>query len=113
MRSVQCKRGADYGVVNRARIATVLAGIPVGLVVVALTLTNLARSTDIAGLRGTMLPGVEVVTFAHPEKLLPVRVVPRGKSSQPLPKALKPFPSTIFRKRSGHRPAWSMTPPGG
>ena len=77
-----------------------------GLVVVALTLTNLARSTDIAGLRevydGTMLPGVEVATFSHPEKLLPVRVVPRGKSSQPLPKALKPFPSIHFDVRGHH-----------
>jgi CubicO group peptidase (beta-lactamase class C family) len=82
------------------------SGILVGLVVVALTLTNLARSTDIAGLRevydGTMLPGVEVATFSHPEKLLPVRVVPRGKSSQPLPKALKPFPSIHFDVRGHH-----------
>jgi CubicO group peptidase (beta-lactamase class C family) len=61
---------------------------------------KLARATEIAGLRelydGTMLPGVEVATFSHSEKLQPVRVVHRGKSSQPLPKGVKPFPSIHF-----------------
>jgi CubicO group peptidase (beta-lactamase class C family) len=81
-------------------------GIPLGLILVALTSTNLARATDIAGLRelydGAMLPGVEVDRFSHSEKLQPVRVVHRGKSSQPLPKAIKPFPSIHFDVQGHH-----------
>jgi CubicO group peptidase (beta-lactamase class C family) len=81
-------------------------GPPLGLILVALTSNNLARAADISGLRqlydGTMLPGVEVATFSHSENLQPVRVVHRGKSSQPLPKAVKPFPSIHFDSQ-GHR----------
>jgi CubicO group peptidase (beta-lactamase class C family) len=81
-------------------------GIPLGLILVALTSTNPARATDIAGLRqlydGTMLPGVEVATFSHSEKLQPVRVVHRGKSSQPLPKGVRPFPSIHFDNQGHH-----------
>src|SRR5476651_244959 len=81
-------------------------GTPLGLILVALTATSLARATDIAGLRqlydGTMLPGVEVATFSHSEKLQPVRVVHRGKSSQPLPKGVKRFPPIHFDGQGHH-----------
>ena len=81
-------------------------GIPLGLILIALSSTNLARAADIAGLRelydGTMLPGVEVATFSHPEKLQPVRVVHRGQSSQALPKSLKPWPSIHFDVQGHH-----------
>ena len=81
-------------------------GTTLGLVLVAFSSTNIALATDIAGLRqvydGTMLPGVEVATFSHSERLQPVRVVHRGKSSQPLPKDVKPFPPIHFDVQ-GHK----------
>lgn len=81
-------------------------GTQVGLILIALTSTNVARATDIAELRqlydGTMLPRVEVETFSHSERLQPVRVVHRGKSSQPLPKGVKPFPSIHFDVQGHH-----------
>lgn len=81
-------------------------GAPVALVLVTLTSTNLASATEIAGLRelydGTMLPGVEVATFSHSEKLQPVRVVHRGKSSAALPKSVKPFPPIHFDVQGHH-----------
>jgi CubicO group peptidase (beta-lactamase class C family) len=81
-------------------------GTPLGIILVALTSANLARATELAGLRqlydGTMLPGVEVATFSHSEKLQPVRVVHRGKSSVPLPKSAKPFPSIHFDVQGHH-----------
>jgi CubicO group peptidase (beta-lactamase class C family) len=65
-----------------------------------------ARGDELAGLRqlydGTMLPGVEVATFSHSDKLQPVRIVRRGKSSLPLPKSNKPFPSIHFDNRGHH-----------
>src|SRR5450631_852598 len=76
------------------------------LTLVSLPWSTHASTDDIAGLRqvydGTMLPGVEVATFSHAEKLQPVRVVHRGKSSQPLPKRSKPFPPIHFEVQ-GHR----------
>ena len=43
-----------------------------------------AGNDELANLRqlydGTMLPGVEVATFSHSDKLQPVRIVHRGKS---------------------------------
>ena len=68
--------------------------------------TDPVPATDFAGLRqlydGAMLPRVEVATFSHSEKLQPVRVVHRGKSSQPLPKGVKPFPSIHFDVQGQH-----------
>jgi CubicO group peptidase (beta-lactamase class C family) len=65
-----------------------------------------AAHEELAGLRllydGNMLPGVEVATFSHPEKLQPVRVVRRGSSSQALAKRAKPFPP-IHYDVGGHR----------
>jgi CubicO group peptidase (beta-lactamase class C family) len=65
-----------------------------------------AVAADIADLRqlydGTMLPGVEVATFSHAEKLQPVRVVRRGESSQPLPKRTRPFPPIHFDVEGHH-----------
>jgi CubicO group peptidase (beta-lactamase class C family) len=65
-----------------------------------------AFATDIAGLRqmydGAMLPDVEVATFAHTDRLLPVRIVHRGESARPLPKRTQPFPSIQFENQ-GHR----------
>ncbi len=65
-----------------------------------------AAAADIADLRqlydGTMLPGFEVATFSHAEKLQPVRVVHHGESSQPLLKRSKPFPSIRFDVQGHH-----------
>lgn len=65
-----------------------------------------AAADTIAELRplydGAMLPGVEVSTFSHSEKLQPVRVVHRGKSLQPLRKRSTPFPPIHFDIR-GHQ----------
>src|SRR5277367_4422142 len=79
---------------------------PLGLIFIASTSINVARAGDVAGLRelydGTMLPGLEVATFSHSEKLQPVRVVHRGKSSAALPKRTNPFPSIHFDVRGHH-----------
>jgi CubicO group peptidase (beta-lactamase class C family) len=76
------------------------------LTLVSLSWSTQASSDDIAGLRqlydGTMLPGVEVATFSHAERLQPVRVVHRGESSQPLPKRTKPFPPIHFDVEGHH-----------
>jgi CubicO group peptidase (beta-lactamase class C family) len=75
------------------------------VIVISLSLSWSAHAAndDLANLRqlydGTMLPGLEVATFSHSDKLQPVRVVHRGKSSQPLPKSAKPFPSIHFENR--------------
>src|SRR5882762_5324489 len=82
---------------------------PIGLwllILLSLTWSIGAAAADIADLRqlydGTMLPGVEVATFSHAEKLQPVRVVHRGESSQPLFKRSKPLPSIRFDVRGHH-----------
>ena len=76
-----------------------------------LTLLSLSWSTHaandyIAGLRqlydGTMLPRVEVATFSHSEKLQPVQIVHRGKSTQALRKRMKPFPAIRFEIQGHH-----------
>jgi CubicO group peptidase (beta-lactamase class C family) len=76
------------------------------LTLVSLTWNTRASAEDIAGLRqlydGTMLPGVEVATFSHADKLQPVRVVRRGDSSQPLTKRAKPFPAIHFDIQGHH-----------
>jgi CubicO group peptidase (beta-lactamase class C family) len=76
------------------------------LTLLSLTWSIGAAAADIADLRqlydGTMLPGVEVATFSHAENLQPVRVVHRGKSSQPLLKRSKPFPSIRFDVQGHH-----------
>jgi len=65
-----------------------------------------AANDDLANLRqmydGTMLPKVEVATFSNSDKLQPVRVVHRGKSSLPLPKRAKPFPAIHFNNQGHH-----------
>jgi CubicO group peptidase (beta-lactamase class C family) len=65
-----------------------------------------AAGDELAGLRelydGTMLPGVEVATFSHSDKLQPVRIVRRGESSLALPKSTKPFPAIHFDSRGHH-----------
>jgi CubicO group peptidase (beta-lactamase class C family) len=65
-----------------------------------------AFAADIAGLRqmydGAMLPDVEVATFSHTERLLPIRVVHRGESARAIPKRTKPFPPIHFDDQ-GHR----------
>src|SRR5882757_834435 len=65
-----------------------------------------ASTEDIADLRqlydGTMLPGVEVATFSHAEKLQPVRVVRRGSTSQTLRKRATPFPPIHFDLQGHH-----------
>jgi CubicO group peptidase (beta-lactamase class C family) len=65
-----------------------------------------ASGEDIAGLRqlydGTMLPGVEVTTFSHAEKLQPVRFVHRGETSQPLARRAAPFPPIHFDVQGHH-----------
>jgi CubicO group peptidase (beta-lactamase class C family) len=76
------------------------------LTLLSLTWSIGAAAADIADLRqlydGTMLPGVEVATFSHAERLQPVRVVQRGESSQPLPKRTKPFPPIHFDVEGHH-----------
>jgi len=76
------------------------------VILVALSWSVHASSEDLANLQqlydGTMLPGVEVATFSHSDKLQPVRVVHRGKTSEPLPRSTKPFPSIHFENRGHH-----------
>jgi CubicO group peptidase (beta-lactamase class C family) len=76
------------------------------LTLLSLTWSIGAAATDIADLRqlydGTMLPGVEVATFSHAEKLQPVRIVHRGESSQALPKRAKQFPPIHFDIQGHH-----------
>src|ERR1700682_4947449 len=76
------------------------------LTLVSLSWGIQASAEDIAGLRqlydGAMLPGVEVATFSHADKLEPVRVVHRGKSSQALAKRTKPFPPIHFDVEGHH-----------
>jgi CubicO group peptidase (beta-lactamase class C family) len=63
-------------------------------------------ASDIAGLRqmydGAMLPDVEVATFSHTDRLLPVRIVHRGESARSLPKRAKPFPPIRFDNQGHH-----------
>jgi CubicO group peptidase (beta-lactamase class C family) len=48
---------------------------------------------------GTMLPGVEVVTFEHSDTLFPVNRVPRGGAVRALPPAPAPIKNVHFRSR--------------
>src|ERR1700728_1907402 len=65
-----------------------------------------AGNDELANLRqlydGTMLPGVEVATFSHSDKLQPVRIVHRGKSPLVLAKSVKPFPAIHFDSHGHH-----------
>lgn len=62
--------------------------------------TSQACAASIASLRqiydGAMLPDVAVATFAHTERLLPVRMVHRGGSARPLARRARPFPAIRF-----------------
>jgi CubicO group peptidase (beta-lactamase class C family) len=75
-------------------------------VLLSLSWSAHAANDGLADLRqmydGTMLPGVEVATFSNSDKLQPVRVVRRGKSSLPLPKSAKPFPAIQFDLQGRH-----------
>lgn len=68
-----------------------------------LALTAAALAQQPAGARqvfdGTMLPGVEVVTFAHSDTLFPVNTVLRGGAVRPLPPASAPLRNVHFRSR--------------
>jgi hypothetical protein len=83
-----------------------VAGYLSALLPISLSWNAHAATDTLAGLRqlydGTMLPGVEVATFSHSEKLQPVRVVHRGKSSIALAKRAKPFPAIRFDSRAHH-----------
>lgn len=76
------------------------------VILVSLSWSVHASNEDLANLRqlydGTMLPGVEVATFSHSDKLQPVRAVHRGKTSLLLPKRTKPFPAIHFDNRGHH-----------
>jgi len=76
------------------------------LCLVSLSWSARAANDELAGLRqlydGNMLPGLEVATFSHSEKLQPVRIVRRGNASQPLAKRAQPFPPIRFDIR-GHQ----------
>jgi CubicO group peptidase (beta-lactamase class C family) len=48
---------------------------------------------------GTMLPGVEVVTFEHSDTLFPVNRVPRGAAVRPLTPASTPLKNVHFQSR--------------
>ncbi len=76
------------------------------VILISLSWSARAANDELANLRqmydGTMLPGVEVATFSHSDKLQPVRVVHRGKSSLPLPKRAKPFPAIHFDNQGHH-----------
>ena len=65
-----------------------------------------AAAADIAGLQqmydGAMLPDVEVATFTHTERLLPVRSAHRGGSVRTLSRRAQPFPIIHFEDH-GHR----------
>jgi CubicO group peptidase (beta-lactamase class C family) len=49
---------------------------------------------------GTMLPGVEVVTFEHSDSLFPVNRVPRGGAIRPLPPVSTPLKNVHFQSRA-------------
>jgi len=84
----------------RFRCSTLLA-----LLLVAISSINQAQETGIAGLRqmydGEVFPGVSVATLSHTDRLLPVRIVPRGGSVRKLPQSAKPFPTVRFEDH-GH-----------
>src|ERR1700760_2524361 len=48
---------------------------------------------------GSMLPGVEVLTFEHSDALFPVNRVPRGGAVRPLPPAPPRLKTVHFRSR--------------
>jgi CubicO group peptidase (beta-lactamase class C family) len=48
---------------------------------------------------GTVLPGVEVVTFEHSDTLFPVNRVARGGKVRPLPRASTPLKNVHFQSR--------------
>ncbi len=68
-----------------------------------LALTAAALAQQPAGARqvfdGTMLPGIEVVTFAHSDTLFPVNPVHRGGAIRPLPPASATLKNVHFRSR--------------
>jgi CubicO group peptidase (beta-lactamase class C family) len=73
----------------------------------ALALLSLSASAQgIADLRqlydGAMLPGTEVATFSHADRLQPVRIVHRGPSPRPLRHRREALPPIHFEIR-GHR----------
>ena len=76
------------------------------VILVSLSWNVHASNEDLANLRqlydGAMLPGVEVATFSHSDKLQPVMVVNRGKTSKPLPRSTKPFRAIHFDNRGHH-----------
>ena len=76
------------------------------LILLSLSWSAHAANDELANLRqlydGTMLPGVEVATFSHSDRLQPVRVVRRGKSSLELRKSAKPFPAVHFDAQGHH-----------
>lgn len=70
----------------------------VGLIAVSsMTMAKVHTAAPLATLPqlydGAMLPGVEVDTFSHTERLLPFRRVPRAGPVQPLKTRATPFPS--------------------
>ncbi len=85
----------------RQRVNTWLA-----LALLPLMWISHSSAADVAGLRqmydGAMLPDVEVATFSHTDRLLPVRLAHRGDSTRSLPKRAGLFPSIHFEIRGSH-----------
>jgi CubicO group peptidase (beta-lactamase class C family) len=77
-----------------------------GLLVASVYLTAPAGAADDGTLAslpqlydGAMLPGVEVASFSHTDRLLPVGVVHRAGPAQPLRRRAAPFPAIRFDDR--------------
>jgi CubicO group peptidase (beta-lactamase class C family) len=51
---------------------------------------------------GNMLPGVEVITFEHSDRLFPVNRVLRGGAVRPLPPASAQLKNVLFESRGTH-----------
>ena len=70
------------------------------LIPAALVAASPLQAADMATLQqlydGTMLPDVAVETLSHTERLLPVRVVHRGRKARVLTKRTTPFPPIHF-----------------
>ncbi len=86
-------------------IRTLVLGIASFTIFVTESQADALNAAKIADARqmydGVMLPDVAVNTFAHTEKLFPVRVVRRGPVVRPLPTSAKPLPA--FKFNSGNK----------
>ena len=76
------------------------------LVALTLAASGLAPAADLAGLRqlfdGAMTPDLEVATFSHSDRLLPVRRVHHGAHPRALSRRAEPPPAIRFEDQGRH-----------